>query len=315
MKIVIVTPAPLNTTLGNRITAARWAGIIGAAGHQVTMANEWRDEECDLLIALHARKSHSSVERFHRRLPGRPLIVCLAGTDLYIDLQTSAEARHSVALATRLVVLQSRAVDELDVHARNKTSVIYQSAMAPVIKAFPAGNHFQVCVLGHLREVKDPMRTALAARSLPASSNIAVIHIGRSIEQEYEQAAKAEQQINPRYQWIGEASHERAMQILAGSRLMVLSSLAEGGSNAIAEAVVCGVPVLCSEIPGNIGMLDAGYPGYFPVNDTGALARLLLRAETESDFLFELAGHIKRLQPRFSPETEAASWHAILAGY
>ena len=58
---------------------------------------------------------------------------------------------------------------------------------------------------------------------------------------------------------------------------MVLSSLSEGGANVISEAVAAGVPVLASRIDGSVGLLD-DYPGYFPVRDTAALARLLERS-------------------------------------
>jgi glycosyltransferase involved in cell wall biosynthesis len=43
----------------------------------------------------------------------------------------------------------------------------------------------------------------------------------------------------------------------------------------ISEAAVAGVPVLASRMDDNVGLLGAGYPGYFPVGDTQALARLL----------------------------------------
>ena len=59
---------------------------------------------------------------------------------------------------------------------------------------------------------------------------------------------------------------------------MVISSLSEGGANVISEAAVAGVPVLASRIDGNVGLLGADYPGYFPVGDTEALARLLRTA-------------------------------------
>src|SRR3972149_6258768 len=98
-RVLIVTPAAERTTLGNRITAERWAGIIRDCGHSVTIATEMDDQDWDLLIALHARKSAASVERFHDRFPRRPLVVGLTGTDVYIDLKTSTRASRSIELA------------------------------------------------------------------------------------------------------------------------------------------------------------------------------------------------------------------------
>ena len=66
---------------------------------------------------------------------------------------------------------------------------------------------------------------------------------------------------------------------------MVLSSRSEGGANVISEAIVAGVPILASRMDGNVGLLGADYPGYFPVGDTQALARLLWRIEADAPFV------------------------------
>ena len=57
----------------------------------------------------------------------------------------------------------------------------------------------------------------------------------------------------------------------------------------ISEAAVAGVPVLASRMDGNVGLLGADYPGYFPVGDTEALARLLERLEREPRFVARFA--------------------------
>lgn len=312
MKIVIVTPESLDTTLGNSITAGRWAGILRTLGHEVEIAREWNGQDCDLLVALHTRRSHESIQRFGNAQPDRPLVAALTGTDLYRDLPTNTEARQSLLLATRIVALQNAALDRLDEEARAKTHVIYQSATAPPHRDPPKENSFEVCVLSHLREVKDPLRAAFASRHLPAQSRIRITHAGRPLEAEIEAQAKAEELANSQYRWIGEQSHDAAMQLLARSRLMVLSSAMEGGASAIAEAVVCGVPILCSDIPGNIGMLEPDYPGYFRLRDTEQLAELLNRAEMDANFHAILQGFVLKLQPRFSPEGERASWNHLL---
>jgi len=283
-------------------------------GHQVEMSGAWDSEECDLLIALHARRSATSIESFRRSHPDRPLVLALTGTDVYRDLRQSEAALQSVALATHIVVLQERAPDELDDMARAKTHVIYQSARPPVRRSEASGSgYYHVCVLSHLRAVKDPLRTALAARLLPAESRIRVTHAGRVLEPEWEDKARAEEAGNPRYRWIGEQSHESVMDLLTGSRILAQSSTIEGGANAIAEAVVCGVPVLCSDIPGNVGMLGTDYPGYFPVGDTGQLADLMSRAEVGPNFYAKLLASIESLQDRFTPERELESWARLLA--
>lgn len=218
MKIGIITPAPPRTRHGNRVTALRWSAILKRLGHRVTIAQHYADESDDLLIALHAKRSHSSIRRFHRAHPDRPLIVALTGTDLYRDLKTSRQAWQSLELATRIIVLQPEALKELPHHLRRKTRVIYQSVRP--FKSFRTPHSaFRICVIGHLRAVKDPFRAAMAARLLPAASRLQIIHIGRAMTEAMAQRAQREMKINPRYQWLGELSPSQTRRLLAESDL------------------------------------------------------------------------------------------------
>ena len=317
MRVEIVTPAPPRTQYGNRVTALRWARILRGLGHHVRIAQSYRDESVDLLIALHAKRSYSAVRSFRRLYPERPVIVALTGTDLYRDLPRSRRAQTSLELATRLVVLQPKALDELPARLRRKARVIFQSispaASKPVNHGSSGrGSSFDVCVIGHLRPVKDPFRAALAARRLPQKSRVRILHFGAAMNAEMASFARAEMKRNPRYHWLGERPRWRVQQVLARSPLCVLSSKLEGGANLLSEAIVNGVPVLASKIPGSVGILGDDYPGYFSVGNTAQLARLLHRAETDSAFLAQLRSHCVRLCPLFRPEREMAAWKRLL---
>src|SRR5215471_1718458 len=137
MNIAIVTPSGGRDTLGNSITAVRWAEILTALGHRVGLTEEWAGEEADLLVALHARRSNPSIERFHHAHPDRPIIVALTGTDLYGGLRNDGVSHQSLKLASRIVALQDQAGAELDDEARGKLRVIYQSAKPPVRSTQP----------------------------------------------------------------------------------------------------------------------------------------------------------------------------------
>ena len=94
---------------------------------------------------------------------------------------------------------------------------------------------------------------------------------------------------------------------------MVMSSLMEGGANVVSEAVVAGLPVLASGISGNVGLLGPSYPGYFPAQDTTALAQLMYRVEHETDFVHALAASTKVRRPLFSPQRERRAWSTLLS--
>ncbi len=57
---------------------------------------------------------------------------------------------------------------------------------------------------------------------------------------------------------------------------------------------------------------ERDYPGYYPVRDEAALARLLERAETEPAFLATLARHGRKLRPLFRPAHEQAALKRIV---
>lgn len=284
MKIALITPVPAQSRQGNRVTAQRWYRILKSLGHRVTLTQHYHGDSDDLMIALHARRSFAAIERFHHLYPKRPLVVALTGTDLYGDIQTCAAAQRALELASYLILLQPKGMEELPERVRHKARVIYQSVRTPRWLPPKSRRTFDVCVLGHLRQVKDPFRTALAARLLPPTSRIRVLHIGQALSEEMAVQARAEMARNRRYQWLGERPRWQALRVLARSHLLVLSSYSEGGANVISEALAVRVPIAASRIAGSLGLLGDDYPGYFPVEDTGALAHMLTRAETDKMF-------------------------------
>ncbi|MGH9792634.1 MAG: selenoneine biosynthesis selenosugar synthase SenB [Candidatus Acidiferrales bacterium] len=312
MKIALVTPAPAQVHTGNRTTADRWAQLLRELDHEVNIAKDWRGEECDLLLALHARRSFPAIQRFRRERPQAPLLVALTGTDLYGDLQNSLDAKQSLEMASRIVVLQPLAADAVPEAARQKVRTIVQSARHGTATPPRQTRFFQVCVLAHLRDVKDPLRAAYAVRDLPASSRVRVKHAGAVLEDGFAAQVKAEQQTNSRYQWLGPVAHEDALKLLAGSHLLVLTSRLEGGANVVSEAIAASVPVISSHIPGSVGILGNDYRGYFPVGDTAALQQGLRRAESDAEFYRALQQCVSGLQPLVSPTREREAWRTLL---
>ncbi len=294
------------------MTAERWARLLRELGHSVRVTTTYDGRTNDVLIAIHARKSHPAVTGFRIRNPDHPIVVALAGTDLYGDLASDRPAQESLALANRLVVLQERGVMRLPRQHREKTRVIVQSAVRVESAPVRVQKTFDVCVLAHLRPVKDPFRAAHAAQLLPASSTVRVVHVGAALSDDMAFQARAHQRANQRYRWLGELPRAKALHVLARSRLLVVSSESEGGANVVSEAVVNSVPVIASEIDGSVGLLGEQYPGYFPVGDTSALAALLERCESDVRFYRALSRHCSAIAPQFDPANERERWREVL---
>jgi putative glycosyltransferase (TIGR04348 family) len=312
VKIQLVTPAPLKINNGNKITALRWATILKTLGHRVQVKQSYDGKPCDVLIALHALRSADSIRRFHETQPAKPLIVVLTGTDVYRDIHESEIAQRSLELATRLVALQSLALHELPKRYRGKTKVIYQSAEKLADIPERRKDRFEVSVIGHLRDEKDPLRTALAVRDLPAQSRIVVTHVGIALDKAIEKQAKAEAKCNLRYRWLGQLSHRRTRALLAGSQLVTITSKMEGSSNVLSEALASGVPVIAAKISGLMGTLGKRYIGYFPVGDTSKLQQLLLKAENNRQFYRELKRQCRSFARLVRPERELRAWRQLL---
>ncbi len=106
--------------------------------------------------------------------------------------------------------------------------------------------------------------------------------------------------IASRVEWVGQT--EQVMDYLQQADIFVLPSRAEGISNALLEAMACGLPVIVSKIPGNADVVEHGRNGLlFSVDDQSSLASALTLLLTRAD-LRERLGRAARqtVESRFS---------------
>ena len=311
MKLTIVTPHGPSSATGNFTTARRISWLLKDTAVKCKVVEQWNGEACDTLLAIHAEKSGRSIDSFASQCPGQPIIVLLAGTDIY-QRKLSRRCLKSLDLADRLVALQPLAAQQLPARLRRKTLTIYQAARAPEKPAPPMASAFEVCVVSNLRYVKDPLRTALAIRDIPSELRVFVTHIGRALDEALAERARKEMANNRRYRWFGQRPPHQALKLIERSRLFVNSSRSEGGANVISEAIACGTPILASRVAGNIGLLGDDYPGLFRCGSTSELREMILFAQAEPHWLKLLQQRLVELQPAFTPEAEREAWLELL---
>jgi putative glycosyltransferase (TIGR04348 family) len=308
MRIALITPAGPGARNGNRHTALRWAAFLRAAGHRVTVEVEWSGGDADLMLALHARRSHASIMRFPA---DKPLVLALTGTDVYRDIRHSRKAKDSLARADRFIVLQRYAISELPPRLRRNARVVVQSSSTR-LRNQPIARHFRIGVIGHLRDEKDPLRTLAALKFI--HQPVEVVHLGAPLDPGIARKAVQGMKRDPRYKWLGSVPHARALRWLASCHAMVISSRMEGGANVVCEAIRIGVPVIASRIPGNRGLLGATYPAYFPVGNEQALAALITRSASDPKFYAGLKARIGHLRPIVAPLSEARALLRAVSG-
>ncbi len=307
-----MSPAPATAHNGNAHTAARWQRFL-ATQAQVEVALSWSGQPADALIALHARRSAASIERFHAAHPQRPIALVLTGTDLYRDLAAGdAEAQRSVALASRLVVLQPLALQRLQPQARAKARVILQSATR-LVRHDRARGAVGFVAAGHLRDEKDPRTLMQAVRLLAGEPGWRLVHIGNALDPALAREAGDTAATVPAYRWLGGLPPAATRRWIARAHALVHMSRMEGGANVVIEAIRSEVPVLASRIDGNQGLLGDGYDGYFVPGDARQLAALMRRFLHEPAFAERLRTQCRALQAAFAPQAEAAAVRALLA--
>lgn len=284
-----------------------------APAYRVRLAAGWSGGDEALMVALHARRSAAAVAAWRAAHPARPLLLALTGTDLYRDIAHDPDAQRSLALADRLVVLNTLGPLLLPEALRPRCSVVLQSCSArqPLTKT---RQHLRALMVGHLRDEKDPLTYLRAVQRLAERSDLRFDHIGGALDPALGAQAAALAARQPAYRWLGALPHAAARRRIQAAHVLVHPSRMEGGAHVVMEAVRSGTPVLASRIDGNVGLLGPGYGGYFAVGDDAALATLLRRCRDDPDMLTALRVQCDTIADRFSPEAESAGLLALVAG-
>lgn len=115
--------------------------------------------------------------------------------------------------------------------------------------------------------------------------------------------------------FVGAVAPERVREILASADVFVSSSLSEGTSNAVLEAMALGVPVVCSAAGGMPEVLTDGIDALVvPVGDPNSVAGAVRRiAETPALAAGLSSGGVGTVRDRFSIDRQRSEWSAVYA--
>ena len=156
---------------------------------------------------------------YAERMPERPLVVVLTGTDCIATSRTDADAQRSLELATRLVVLQearARGAAARGFVDKIATYLPVRASRSLLRRRWQAS--FEIVVSGHLREEKDPFRAAAAAAlTAGRQSHARYAYRRRTRPRDGERGASVDG-AGAALSLARRAPHWRALRVLARSR-------------------------------------------------------------------------------------------------
>ena len=325
--VLIHSPFPRQDGQGNSATADRLEKILIEAGFSVEVEAEWYSgAEARCLIALNARRSAGAVQEFRDSCPNSSVIVVLTGTDInHPEIEDEAsDTRQTMRDADLLVVLHEGSLPAVPDEVLEKCHVIYPSVQLPdgLSHQLCQGDEFEIIMAGNVRAEKN-LPVVLGACQLLAevsesqggggdeASQLVVRVYGDAGDDIAFSLLSATAGQLP-FQWKGKTDHANLMRLLAGARLLLNSSTQEGGANAVCEAISLGLPVVASDIPGNVGMLGADYEGYFASGDARALSEMLVRSSKDEAFYRRLTDQVTARTPLFAYAEESKRWVSLL---
>jgi glycosyltransferase involved in cell wall biosynthesis len=311
MKINICTGYSLNSPKGNTITAKRIERLLRSAGHDATAMQTDKPPAADVQISLHAFKTAAASTAFKQQNPAGRLFVYLTGTDLHGGIDQRPElADRVLELAERLIVAQPACLSELPERWRSKTTVIYPSINLPELPAVEKTPVSLFTNVGHLRQVKNPHLMFRALKTI--NDDCVALSLGVALDRTDGQQALIHLRQDARYRWQDDCDRAEALAWMKNSVATINSSFSEGGANSVLEAIQLGVPVLASNIAGNRGFLGDDYGGYFPSDDSAALARLMRRCLVEEQFRTDLKQQLLKRRVLFTSKRETESLRKLL---
>ncbi|MGD0786527.1 MAG: glycosyltransferase family 4 protein [Terracidiphilus sp.] len=112
-----------------------------------------------------------------------------------------------------------------------------------------------------------------------------------------------------RWRWFETLPHERVMEIMIESDVLVLPSLGEGFGLVVTEALACGLPVIVTPNVGASDLVCEGQEGFVvPVSSAEAIADRLNRLNWDRKLLTRMSRNAQSTAARHSWEVYREAW-------
>lgn len=268
-------------------------------------------ETVDVIHILHATR-FLRWAREHQFALRKPYLVTMGGTDINIDLQTNLDEEafnllDNAAYITVFTPDAKRKTIALNEEWRDKTIIVPQSAWLPLDIGEPSQTEQPSILLpAGLRPVKDALHV------LPALDDLIKTYpglqfkiIGAKLDENvYKQVMEASK-TRPWLNYVGVVPFEVMPRWYEESNIILNSSIAEGQSLAVMEALALGRPVIARRNKANEQLIRHRETGwlYETMDDFKNALFSIMNDPFHRDQVVETAR--KWIRERFSPDMEA----------
>ena len=287
MKVLILSPTCPPELTGNAVTAKRLYSGLGAKGVEVGLLRSDLEDldsqvsalKPDIIHALHAKKSGEVAMEMSERYK-IPYLVTITGTDLYIDLCQSGSRDVPIVLdkAAAVIVCSELTKDRL------LSALPGLSARLKVIKKSipfdtPPETHSSTAtgtaflLPSGIRPVKDPSFAIKPLEMLRKKYPELSLTVAGPRLDKGEWASFCTKSAGRDWIRYLTVSHDAMPGLYMNADVVLNTSLSEGLSNAVLEAMHFGRAVLVSDCEGNRAAISSGIEG------------LLYRTGDEGDFI------------------------------
>lgn len=295
MRVLLLEPASAAVGRGNATTAERYARAAEGAGHCVLRAtpDTIPTEAVDLVHAHHAARCGPRGVALAQQWRC-PLIISLGGTDLHGQAAQGLDPTARAPLQYARLILGPFADDASLLRAAGidtSTFRVVRRGVKPVdaLPHQPALGVLRILCLGAVRPLKNNMVAMEIVAALRRHRiDCTLTFAGAELDSAYAEGLR--QRLHASDVMLGPVASAALPAIFASSDVLLNTSLAEGASNAILEALAAGVPVAASNVHGNTALLrtaGANFACLFdlaePLTQFAPFGTLLLSAGTSEN--------------------------------
>lgn len=328
MRIALISPYTLPNKRGNAFTAERIKNGLLDKGFSVSLFNAF-ENSCqdttnfspDIIHCFHATRPWKCISELYQQI-SPPLVVTLTGTD-YDDKHNGTSSTsvftNMVNMASAIILFhdrfKDRLVKELSIPEK-KIHIIPQSVdiRNPAIDDNEVRKKYGfkkddilVLMAGGIRKIKNLEYAVQALHEIEnIHPDVKLLMAGPVIEQDVADKFFTSASKLKCFSYLGELDQNDLRSLMHASDIFLNTSITEGMSGAIQEAMAETVPIVATDIIGNESLIDDSQNGFLvPLDQPDILTdrlctlisdrRLRIRMGTEGR---------QKIKQYFSPEKE-----------